>query len=247
MKITQEKMFSDTAEMYNSKANEYAEAAKRELRELTLQPSLIRFLGDLSGKRVLDIGCATGNSSRLALSCGAQEVVGIDFSEKEIVTAREIDNDKPIKYLVRNATDDLSDLGKFNLVTAILSVHYCTGRGMLEKLFLNVKKVLKTGGEFLAVVVPFYEYNGYGVKISSQTGQEGEPSNVTISDFQGNKFLSFDDIFWSERTYQQVLEKIGFSVEWLPCFVSDEGIKKYGKAFWKKFMDDPIYKIFRAM
>jgi toxoflavin synthase len=243
---TQDKMFADTAKMYDANANEYAEASRRELRELTLRPTLIKYLGDLSGKRVLDIGCATGNSSRLAFECGAREVVGIDFSPKEILKAREIDKGKPIEYLFRNATDDLSDLGSFDLVMAILSVHYCTEKMMLEKLFSNAQNVLKINGKFLAVVVPLSSYDGYGVKISSVTGREGESSNVAISDFQGNKFLDFDDIYWSEKTYQEVLEKIGFSVEWLPCIVSEDGIQKYGKGFWKKFLEDPIYKIFRA-
>ncbi|MFZ2226676.1 MAG: class I SAM-dependent methyltransferase [Candidatus Moraniibacteriota bacterium] len=243
----QDKMFSNTAAMYDSNANEYAEASKRELREFTLKPSLIKCLGNLSGKRVLDIGCGTGNSSRLALSCGAREVTAVDISEKEIATAREIDKGKAIAYFVGNAIDDnLVDLGKFDLVIAILSVHYCTDRVTLEKLFSNVQKMLKPGGEFLAVVVPFTEYDGYGVKISSPTGREGDPSNVSLSDFQGNKFLNFDDIYWSEKTYQEILEKIGFSVEWLPCIVSNEGIEKYGKGFWQKFLDNPIYKIFRA-
>ncbi|MCX6761736.1 MAG: class I SAM-dependent methyltransferase [Candidatus Moranbacteria bacterium] len=246
MSATQDKMFADTASMYDANSEEYATAAKRELRELTLSPSLIEHLGDLSGKRVLDIGCGTGNSSRLTLSCGAREVTGIDISEKEIITAREIDNGKMIAYFVGNAIDDLSNLGKFDLVTAVLSVHYCTDKGMLEKLFSNVQKVLKPGGEFLAVVVPFAEYDGYGVIISSPTGQEGELSNVSLLDFQGHKFLDFDDIYWSEKTYQEVLEKIGFSVEWLPCIVAEEGIQKYGESFWKKFLDDPIYKIFLA-
>ena len=247
MTSKQDKMFSDTAKMYDANADEYAEASKRELRELTLKPSLIKYLGDLSEKRVLDIGCGTGNSSRLTLSCGAREVIAIDISEKEIVTAREIDKGKMISYFVGNAISDyLVDLGKFDLVTAILSVHYCTESATLKKLFSNVQKVLKPSGEFLAVVVPFAEYDGYGVKISSPTGQEGEPSNVSLSDFKGNKFLDFDDIYWSEKTYQEILEKIGFSVEWLPCIVSEEGIQKYGKDFWQKFLDDPIYKIFRA-
>lgn len=246
MPSIQDKMFADTAAMYDANANEYAEASKRELRELTLKPSMIKHLGGLSGKRVLDLGCGTGNSSRLTFECGAREVIGVDFSSEEILKAREIDKGKPIGYLTGNATDDLSDLGKFDLVTAILSVHYCTEKKMLEKLFSNVKKVLKPGGKFLAVVVPFIEYDGYGVKISSLTGQEGEPSNVSLSDFDGNKFLDFDDIYWKKETYQEILEKVGFSVEWLPCFVSEAGVQKYGMDFWKKFLDDPIYKIFRA-
>ncbi|MEI6587907.1 MAG: class I SAM-dependent methyltransferase [Candidatus Moraniibacteriota bacterium] len=242
----QDKMFEDTARMYNANAHEYAEASRRELRELTLRPSLVKHLGNLSGKRVLDLGCGTGNSSRLALSCGAQEVVGVDFSEKEIVAAKGMDKGKSIEYFVRNAADDLSDLGEFDLATAVLSVHYCTERAMLEKLFSNVQKVLKLNGKFLAVVVPFSSYDGYGVKISSVTGREGDPSNVSLSDFDGNKFLDFDDIYWSSETYQEVLRKLGFSVEWLPCIVLEEGIQKYGENFWKQFLDNPIYKIFIA-
>ena len=243
---TPEKTFKETARTYDDKANEYAEASRRELRELTLKPSLTGYLGDLSGKRVLDLGCGAGNSSRLAVDCGAQEVVGIDISEKEIAMAEISDIGKPIEYLVRNATGDLSDLGKFDLVMAILSAHYCADKATLEKYFSNVKKALKREGEFLAVVIPITDYDGYGVKISSPTGKEGEVLKISVSDFQGNKFLDFEDIYWSKETYQELLEKTGFSVEWLSCTVSQAGLEKYGEAFWKQFSEKPIYSIFRA-
>jgi cyclopropane fatty-acyl-phospholipid synthase-like methyltransferase len=241
-----EKMFEDTAKTYDDKAKEYDEASRRELRKQTLEPSLVEYLGDLSEKRVLDLGCGAGNSSRLAVDCGAQEVVGIDISEEEIAMAQKTDVGKPIEYLVRNATGDLSDLGRFDLVMAILSVHYCADKATLEKYFSNVKKVLKPEGEFLAVVIPITDYDGYGVKISSPTGKEGEVLKISVSDFQGNKFLDFEDIYWSKETYQELLEKTGFSVEWLPCTVSQEGLEKYGKDFWKQFSEKPIYSILRA-
>jgi SAM-dependent methyltransferase len=241
-----EERFKKTANKYDVNANEYDEASRRELRKQTLEPSLAGHLGDLSGKRVLDLGCGAGNSSRLAIECGAQEVVGIDISEKEIAMAQKVDTGKPIEYLVRNATGDLSNLGKFDLVMAILSVHYCADKVTLEKYFSNVKKTLKPEGEFLAVVISTTDYDGYGVKIASPTGKEGEALKISVSDFQGNKFLDFEDIYWSKETYEGLLEKTGFSVEWLPCTVSQEGIQKYGVDFWKQFMAKPIYTIFRA-
>lgn len=241
-----EEMFDKTAETYDSKAKKYSEASRRELRKQTLEPSLVGHLGDLSGKRVLDLGCGAGNSSRLAVDCGAQEVVGIDISKEEIAMAEISDAGKPIEYLVRNATGDLSDLGKFDLVMAILSAHYCADKATLEKYFSNVKKALKPEGEFLAVVIPITDYDGYGVKIVSPSGKEGEALKISVSDFQGNKFLDFEDIYWSKETYQELLEKTGFSVEWLPCTVSQEGLERYGKDFWKQFSEKPIYSIFRA-
>jgi cyclopropane fatty-acyl-phospholipid synthase-like methyltransferase len=241
-----EKRFKKTANTYDVNANKYDEASRRELREQTLKPSLAGHLGDLSGKRVLDIGCGAGNSSRLAIECGAQEVVGIDISEEEIAMAQKADAGKPIEYLVRNATGDLGDLGKFDLVMAILSVHYCADKATLEKYFSNVKKTLKPEGEFLAVVISATDYDGYGVKITSPSGKEGEALKISVSDFQGNKFLDFEDIYWSKETYEELLEKTGFSVEWLPCAVSQEGIQKYGADFWKQFAEKPIYTIFRA-
>jgi toxoflavin synthase len=238
-------MFENVANIYNSNAEQYAKASKRELRQLTLSPSLVSHLGDLSRKKVLDIGCGTGLSCELLISCNAEKVVGIDISEKEIDIAKKT-NLKRTSYFVRNAVNDLTDLGKFDLVTAILSVHYCHSEAILKKCFTNIQRVLSPNGEFLAVVVPFANYEGYGVKISSPSNEEGELSMVSVSDFSGNNYLEFDDIYWSQSTYQKILQSIGFQLTWLPCFVSPEGIKKFGKLFWKEFQRKPLYKIFRA-
>lgn len=41
-------------------------------------------MGDVSGVRVLDLGCGAGHYTRLALEHGAQHVVSVDFAEKMI-------------------------------------------------------------------------------------------------------------------------------------------------------------------
>lgn len=45
--------------------------------------------GDLTGKRVLDLGCGTGMLSLGAALCGAEEVVGIDIDRQSLGTAEQ--------------------------------------------------------------------------------------------------------------------------------------------------------------
>ena len=47
-----------------------------------------RRLGDVNGKRALDVACGEGHYSRLLRQAGAEEVVGIDISERMIDLAR---------------------------------------------------------------------------------------------------------------------------------------------------------------
>lgn len=46
-------------------------------------------LPDLSGKRVLDLGCGYGRHCKYAVECGAEQVPGIGLSEKMILAAKE--------------------------------------------------------------------------------------------------------------------------------------------------------------
>jgi toxoflavin synthase len=245
-KISQDKVTIETASMYDAGAKTYAGAAKRELREMTLHHSVVRHLGDLTDLRVLDIGCATGNSTRLSLDLGAVEVVGIDISAAEIEIARKTRIGENATFHVRSVSEDLTDLGTFDRATAILSMHYFASKQDMATAFANVKNSLNKGGEFYGVVIPLVEYEGYGVKIESPTGREGEASTFEVRDFQGNFILKMADIYWSQRTYEAALESAGFDVEWLPCLVSVEGIRKYGEAFWAEFIRNPLYRIWRA-
>ncbi len=246
---------------YNVIALKYQKAAKRELRNFTLEPSLIKYLGNLSGKKVLDLACGDGNSSRLNRNLGAKEVLGIDISEKEVRMAVKIEENlrkkaretglkiKEIKYLVGDAAGDLSYLGEYDVVTAVMLLHYSNNKKTIDKIVKNVKAHLKRNGIFITST-PNPElvrsYNNYGVKFKSETNREGSPFAVTLSDFRGNKFCSFTNYYWTKKTYQKIFKKNGFKIEWLNSFVSDKGLKKYGEKFWKKFKEKPIYLIIRA-
>lgn len=71
-----------------------------------VEPTQLALLGDLAGKRVLDIGCGAGRFSRRRASLGAH-VVAFDFSERFIARARERtpEDMETIEFHVADATD----------------------------------------------------------------------------------------------------------------------------------------------
>lgn len=81
------------------------------------------WLGDLSGKRVLDLGCFSGNALSLYLARNAGAYVGIDLSEKAVGVLRQSLAGIPSATAV--AGDFLhQDLGKFDVVYAHSVLHH---------------------------------------------------------------------------------------------------------------------------
>lgn len=75
---------------------------------------------DFRGKRVLDVGCNSGQYCFMAKRMGAQEVIGVDINKKRIEQARIINENEglDIRFLERGL-DEISSLGKFDIVLCI--------------------------------------------------------------------------------------------------------------------------------
>lgn len=94
------------------------------LHENLVLPMLPAILPELTGKRVIDLGCGDGFFCRLARAGGAAAVLGIDPSEKMHDLARERTRDAGIEYLRAFAEDaDLPDESA-DIVVSILALHY---------------------------------------------------------------------------------------------------------------------------
>lgn len=94
------------------------------LNVLIEQPEIKKLIPDVSGKRVLDLGCGYGtNCAEFALA-GASRVVGVDLSEKMLSVARSEHGSENITFLQMDMNDvDLID-GKFDLIFSSLAFHY---------------------------------------------------------------------------------------------------------------------------
>jgi SAM-dependent methyltransferase len=118
---------------------------------------VIRTLGGVAGRRVVDVGCGTGRLTRwLAEEQGAKLVVGIDFSRATVDAARDESPALVSSGLVRfeqadvvagldslggGAFDDAIVLGCFSVA--------CRDQATLARAFANVARLVRPGGRVL--------------------------------------------------------------------------------------------------
>ncbi len=83
-------------------------------------PHLLKLLGDIAGRSVLDAGCGEGYLARILAARGAH-VTGIDLSPRLIALAKAKDPDGEITYQVADLSTPLSDLmERFDAIASYL-------------------------------------------------------------------------------------------------------------------------------
>ncbi|MDX1435956.1 MAG: class I SAM-dependent methyltransferase [Anaerolineales bacterium] len=116
-----------------------------------LWPSVERMLSPVAGRRVLDVACGNGLTSRRLAHAGAK-VTAIDFSEEMIRIAKAREDDSSIEYLVVDATDDaaLRKLGAFDGVLCNMALMDLAD---IRPLMKALSSLLTPDGRFVFSVV----------------------------------------------------------------------------------------------
>jgi ubiquinone/menaquinone biosynthesis C-methylase UbiE len=126
-------------------------------REEMNNPAILRIVGKVKDKQLLDLSCGEGYNTRILAKRGAK-VIGVDFSKEMIKLARQREKiDKlGIRYLISDAAD-LKELESehFDVVTCFMALmdieHY--GNAISE-----VARVLKKNGRFIfSITHPCFE------------------------------------------------------------------------------------------
>ncbi len=109
----------------------------------------ITLFGDIKDKTLLELACGSGHSLKYILDNGAKKTYGIDFSEKQIQYATEVNNQyiKDGKLtLLNQAMEEQFDLADIDIVYSVY------GFGWTQKpaeVLQNIYKSLKPGGLFI--------------------------------------------------------------------------------------------------
>ena len=144
-------------------------------------PTLFTLLPELEGRRVLDLGCGSGERCIDYIRRGASGVVGIDISEKMLQKAREDNSHPKITYL-NMPMEEISCLeGPFDVVISSLALHYVEDFSGVVK---AVHSLLLEGGIFL-----FSQEHPFSTcrRNRSETGRSGAPSRgLPLSQPPGN-------------------------------------------------------------
>lgn len=109
-------------------------------------PAMFSMMPDLNGKKVLDLGCGFGEHCRRFVNDGADQVTGIDISEKMLEVARKENSDSKISY-INLAMEDIAQLNEqFDVIISSLALHYVEDFSGVVK---NIYKMLYEGGLFI--------------------------------------------------------------------------------------------------
>lgn len=113
---------------------------------------LISRIEVINPKKILDVGCGSGNSTHeLKKRWPNAEIIGIDNSKAMIEKARSLYDDT--KFILQDATDDLSALGKFDIIFSNAAIQRIPDH---ENLIKSLYNSLEDNG-VLAIQLPLVD------------------------------------------------------------------------------------------
>ena len=204
---------------WNAMGDEWVELAQTgESRMCFIMPNMLKFIGDVKGKKILDLGCGEGGYSRELAKRGAQ-LVSIDCSKKaiEFATAFAKEENLHIEHFIRNS-NDLFDIesDQFDIVLCSMMLMDCED---LEGTLREVVRVLKPNGRlFASVLHPCFDGNhetgigrqGVGIERQIVVMNYFEPKEWEAPLWKGTT-----PVIWRHRTledYVKTFLKVGLTI-----------------------------------
>lgn len=215
--------------------------------------TLLNIVGDLTGKTVLDMACSDGFFTRKLKEAGADKVIGVDLSAKMIELARLHESQRPlgIEYHV-SSVFDVGVLGNFDLVFTPFVMSYAQTRAELFEMCRILNANLKPGGRLISMndnpnllIDSETDFAKYG-KMKRMTPPVADGAKITVTwvvprDNGDEQRVAFECNYFSRETLEWALLGAGFKdIRLHHPEVSSDGLKKYGRSFWQRFLDHPL-------
>ena len=232
---------------YDPIAEQYARAKQQPWRAYIEAFTLMRLIGDPTGKRVIDIACGDGFYTRMIRQGGAAKVTGVDLSEKMIGLARasEARQQLGIDYIVGDGRD-LGFTANYDLAVAAYFLNYAHDRAELNAMCSGIAHCLKQGGRFVTVncnpacdfpALPSYRKYGFETSV---VGPLREGASITWTFYLEDGPFAVENYFLSVEIHEEALRAAGFrNVLWHQPKLSPEGVSAYGRDYWSALLDHP--------
>lgn len=229
-------------------AEQYQEAKRQPWRSRVESYSFLNLIGDLRGKKVVDMACGEGHFTRLLRKSGAAEMAGFDLSERMIELARAQEKESPlgIVYRVEDARSVVPQQD-FDLAVSAWLLVYARDREELRQMCRGLACWLRPGGRFVTFTTnpdvysfkPRADYRKYGfeIKLDDET-KEGAPILWTIH--LKDSSLDIENYYLPVSAYESAFRDAGFSefkVHGLKLAPNPEGVDD--RDFWADLIDSP--------
>ena len=190
---------------WNAMGDEWFELAQTgEARNCFIMPNMLKFMGDVAGKRILDLGCGEGGYSRELTKRGAH-LVSVDCSKRAIEIASSLAEKEglSIEHFVRNS-NDLFDIEpeQFDIVLCSMMLMDCED-------FEGTLREAPNGGLFASVLHPCFDGN-HDIGIGRQ-GEEIERQVVVKNYFEPKEWEAplwkgTVPVIWRHRTMEEYVK-----------------------------------------
>lgn len=173
------------------------------------KPMMKSMVSNLKNKKVLMLGCGTGEESKLLETFGASsnQLTGIDISNKSIEIAKRTYPD--IEFVVGDMNELPFESDSFDFVYSSLAVHYSATP---EKTYKEVYRVLKPNGLFLFSIGHPLRWSSEEKDIDGETIRIIGCSKSDDSNKVYGKYHSFEKHTFSSFAWQDYNEVLAFYV-----------------------------------
>lgn len=220
-------------------------------------PVIFQVLGDVRGKSLLDLACGDGfYTRRFRSECGADPVVGVDLSPKQIERAEAIEQQEPlgITYRVGDVMNLSSDR-RFHVATAIHLLHYLENEDEISSVLSSIQRLLVDDGYFVTMIAnPEFDLDRHDASDSKAKFayyfSVAEPGNGGLLRFHPGGFekereLTIEFRRWERGFIDRIAVCAGFTTEWHDPFISADGLETYGADFFSNYVANPQSKLIR--
>jgi SAM-dependent methyltransferase len=232
---------------YDEIADQYKRAKLQPWRTHIERYTLLRLVGDVAGKAVIDLACGEGYYTRELRRRGAAPVVGVDLSGEMIRLAQAEEARQPlgIEYRVGDVRS-LDMPGRFDLAFAAYLLNYARTAEELAQMCRAVARALRPGGRFVtannnpaeppANFAAGWAY-GYAKRVEGELA-EGAP--IVWQFFLPDGSFEVTNYCLGVGTMDEVLRAAGLrEVRWHAPEVSPEGVREFGREHWAAFLACP--------
>ncbi len=224
---------------YNQLAEKYRESDTKPDKRFSILPTVLKAIGSLRGKTVLDLGCGSGFFSRAFIEQGAKFVTGIDNSEVQIEEARKFVGAHEEYRLADAFTDSLPNA---DVIHAPFLINYLARKEEIVNFLKNIRGSLNESGVAVFVIdLPTaLDLKKYGAtKRVDGNMKDGAPMTITLYNGNGAVICDLHAFYISSETFESCLREAGFSsVSIIEPVVSEKGEHLFGKDYWNEYLKE---------
>jgi ubiquinone/menaquinone biosynthesis C-methylase UbiE len=185
-------------------------------KEYFRKPTILKLLGNIKNKKIIEFGCGSGYWTRVLTKRGAT-CTGVDSSKEQIEKAIENEKENPlgINYVLGDITN-LKEIksNQFDYVFIEFVLLEIPKRELLVKLFNEAFRVLKKDGKlFISDMHPFDPFydKRYELPEGFNYYSSGGKFFATAKQTDGTK-IRFADYHWTFEDYCGAITETGFLI-----------------------------------